>query len=692
MPLDIAHSVCPHDCASTCTLDVEIGENGRIGRVHGSPENTFTAGVVCAKVARYAERVHHPDRLTQPLRRKGRNGGRRDGPALASDFEPISWDDALDEVADALQKAAQRHGPETVWLYNYAGTMGLVQRDSIQRLRNTMGYSQQLHTICATLMGTGLRAGIGSQRGIDPREFAESDLIVIWGSNPVYTQVNLMSHISRARKERGARVVVIDPYRTATAAQADLHIVPRPGTDAALACAVMHVLFRDGHADRDYMAQYTDDPAALEAHVATRTPEWAAAITGIDAAEIEAFAGEYGGTQRAVIRLGYGFSRSRNGSANVHAASCLPAVTGAWRHPGGGAYGSVSGMFRMDMTMIHGADSTVPKGRTLDMSRLGPALTGDAEVLGGGPPVTVMFVQSSNPAIVVPESGLVREGMLRDDLFLCVHEQFLTDTAQYADIVLPATTFLEHDDLYTSYGHSYLQLGPKVIDPIGESRCNQDVIGALGKRLGADHPGFDMSSWDLVDWTLAHSGYPGAAELKQRRFIDTNPDFETGHFLNGFDHPDGRFRFKPKWEELGPHHEALPGFPDYVPVIDDASDDHPYRLVTAPSRNFLNSSFTETPTSVAREVRPSAYMHPEDAAAIGVEAGDRVRLGNKRGSVVVHAEPMEGLRRGVAVVESVWPNAAFEEGIGINVLTSADPGLPAGGAVFHDTAIWIRAA
>lgn len=684
----VAHSVCPHDCASACTLDVEIAADGSIGRVHGSAGNAYTAGVVCAKVARYAERVYHPGRLTQPLRRIGR----KDGPGTADDFAPISWDEALDEVAEALTRAAQRHGPEAVWLYNYAGTMGHVQRDSIQRLRNVMGYSQQLNTICSSLMGSGMKAGLGVQRGVDPREFGDSDLIVIWGSNPVHTQVNLMHHIARARKDRGARLVVIDPYRTATARQADQHIMPRPGTDGALACAVMHVLFRDGFADRAYMAEYTDVPDELEAHVAVRTPEWAAGITGLDAAEIESFAREYGATQRVIIRMGYGFTRSRNGAASLHAVSCLPAITGAWRYPGGGAYGSGSGIFRLDVTMIQGSDAATPRGRALDMSRLGPILTGETDALGSGPPVTAMVVQSSNPAIVAPESAKVREGMLRDDFFMCVHEQFLTDTAQLADIVLPATTFLEHDDLYTSYGQPFLQLGPKAIDPLGEARCNQDTISGLARRLGAEHPGFEMDSWELIDWTLRQSGYPGVEELKSERWIDCRPDFDTAHFLNGFDHPDRKFRFKPDWRALGPDHAVMPSLPDHFAVIDERDDTHPFRLITAPSRHFLNSSFTETPTSREKEDRPTALIHPEDCAVLGIDAGDRVRVGNSRGSVVVHADPFDGLQRGVVVVESVWPNTAFEEGIGINALTSADPGPPFGGAVFHDTAIWVRAA
>ena len=400
--MDIAYSVCPHDCASACTLDIELEAPDRVGRVRGSEANAYTAGVVCAKVARYAERVHHPGRLTRPLRRRNP----KSPSSTLADFEPVSWDDALDIVAEALDDAARVHGREAVWLYNYAGTMGRIQRDAIVGLRNAMGYSRQHNTICSSIMLAGMEAGLGAQRGCDPREFAESDMIVVWGSNPVHTQVNLMTHISRARKGRGARLVVIDPYRTATAQAADVYLQPLPGTDAALACAVMHVLFRDGYADRDYMSRYTDDPAALERHVRTRGPGWAAAVAGIPEAEIEAFARDYGTAERAIIRLGYGFSRSRNGAAGLHAVSCLPSVKGAWKHRGGGLYGSIGQTFDLDARAVTGVED--PAVRLLDMSRLGPVLNDDPECLGGGPPVTAMFVQSSNPAVVAPESGAVR--------------------------------------------------------------------------------------------------------------------------------------------------------------------------------------------------------------------------------------------------------------------------------------------
>ena len=679
--LEIVASVCPHDCPSACALEVERLDARTIGRVRGARDNDYTNGVVCAKVARYAERVHHPDRLTHPLRRKP--GG---------ELERISWDAALDEVAEAFVTATQAHGAEAVWPYFYAGTMGQVQRDGINRLRHAMGYSGQHATVCSSLTRAGWNAGVGAVRGPDPREMAVADLIVVWGGNPASTQVNAMSHIQKARKGRGAKLVVIDPYRTRSAKVADIHLALQPGTDGALACAVMHVLFRDGHADWDYMKQYADCPERLHQHLAEKTPEWAAAITGLDVAEIERFAKLYGETQRAFIRVGYGFTRSRNGAANIHAVSCLPTVTGKWRHKGAGAFYSNFDIYKWDNTLVEGLDVRDPNVRMLDMSRIGRVLTGEASDIGDGPPVTAMIVQNTNPAAIAPESALVNRGLARDDLFVCVHEQFMTDTAKHADIVLPATTFLEHDDIYLGGGHQYITLGPKVIEPLAETRANHFVICELAKRLGAAHPGFEMTENELIDQALQASGWPGLHVLREKGWLECQPDFDEAHFITGFAHADGKFRFAPDWSAHGRDHEVMPALPDHFAVIDAADDEHPFRLIAAPAHNYLNSSFTETKTSIAKEARPVVKIHPADADRLGVEDGARVRLGNRLGAVIVHVERFDGMQQGVVVVESIWPNSAFEGGAGINTLLSADAGPPNGGAVIHDTAVWVRAA
>ncbi|MBP2292806.1 molybdopterin-containing oxidoreductase family protein [Azospirillum rugosum] len=677
-------SACPHDCPSTCALEVEVVDGARIGRVRGAADNSYTAGVICAKVARYAERVNNPDRLTRPLRRTGPKG--------SGQFEPISWDDALDIVAERFLEAERRHGPETVWPYYYAGTMGLVQRDGINRLRHARRWSGFFSTICTNPAWSGWIAGTGKLAGADPREMAKSDLVVIWGTNAVSTQVNVMTHAVRARKERGAKIAVVDVYRTPTMDQADIPLLIRPGTDGALACAVMHVLFRDGLADRAYLAAQADDPAGLEAHLADRTPAWAEAITGLPAAEIEAFARAIGQTKRSFFRLGYGFTRSRNGAVNMHAASCIPVVSGAWAVEGGGAFHSNSGIYGWNKTLIEGLDLRDPAVRMLDQSRIGPILDGDADALAGGPPVTALLIQNTNPMAVAPDQTRVRRGFARDDLFVCVHEQVMTDTARMADIVLPATMFVEHDDLYQAGGNQHILFGPKLVDPPGECRPNHAVIGDLARRLGSDqHPGFRMTERELIDATLRASKHGTLEELEAARFLDVQPDFDTAHYVKGFHWPDGKFRLKPDWPRVpysapstfGPV-ETMPGFPDHWAVTEEADAEHPFRLVTAPARNFLNTSFTDTPTGTARESRPSLLIHPDDAAALGVAEGDRVEVANRRGSVLLHARLFDGVRRGVVIAESIWPNRAHDGGRGINTLTGADAVAPFGGAAFHD--------
>src|SRR5262252_6259660 len=385
-PVRVGASACPHDCPSTCALEVELLDERTIGRVRGAADNDYTRGVICAKVARYAERVHHPARLTTPLRRAGPKGSGR--------FVPVSWDDALDLVAEAFLQAERRHGAEAVWPYYYAGTMGLVMRDGINRLRHAKNYSGFFSTICTNPAWSGFLAGTGRLAGPDPREMAASDLVVIWGTNAVNTQVNVMTHAVRARKERGAKIVAVDVYMNGTIEQADLPVLVRPGTDAALACAVMHCLFRDHKADWDYLDRYTDAPRELAEHLRTRDPHWASRITGAPVETIEAFAKLVGDNKRAYFRLGYGFSRSRNGAINMHAASCIAAVTGAWRLEGGGAFHNNGAIFHLNTSLIEGIDLRDPSIRMLDQSRIGAILTGDKAALLGGPPVTAMLIQN----------------------------------------------------------------------------------------------------------------------------------------------------------------------------------------------------------------------------------------------------------------------------------------------------------
>jgi anaerobic selenocysteine-containing dehydrogenase len=689
--IDIRHSTCPHDCPSACGLDVEVIDGTTIGRVHGSKLQSYTAGVVCAKVARYAERIHHPQRLLHPLRRTGPKG--------SGSFARIGWDEALDEIASRFDKAEREFGAESVWPYYYAGTMGLVMRDGINRLAHVKKYSRYWGTICSTVAWAGFAAGAGKVAGVDPREMAKSDLIVIWGTNAVATQVNVMTHATTARKERGARIAVIDVYDNATMKQADIKVLLRPGTDAAFACAVMHVLFRDGHADRAYLAQYTDCPAELEAHLATRTPEWALAICGVPTAEIEAFAHVVGTTKRSFFRLGYGFTRSRNGAMQMHAAASIPAVTGAWQYESGGAFFNNGSIYGFKKTLIEGLDALDPRTRRLDQSKTGPILTGDAAALKGGPPVKALLIQNTNPVTVAPNQTLVRRGFAREDLFVAVHEQFMTETALTADIVLPATMFMEHDDLYYGGGHQYISVGAKLIEPPGECRSNHEVLQGLATRLGAEHRGFEMTAREIIDETLKMSGRGDIASLEAELWRDVQPDFRASHYLDGFAHPDGKFHFKADWTKLPVPNDGLmgewagmPSLPDHWAVIEEADEEHPFRLATSPSRNFLNTTFTETPSSKAREGAPSVMMHPADAARLAIADGEPIVLGNRRGETTLTVRLFEGLRRGVLIAESVHPNEAHIGGRGINMLTGADSIAPHGGAPFHDNRVWVRKA
>ncbi|WP_127145845.1 molybdopterin-containing oxidoreductase family protein [Pelagibacterium montanilacus] len=687
-----ARSVCPHDCPSTCALDVEVLDTGRIGRVRGAKDDPYTAGVICEKVARYAERVHHPDRLLYPMRRSGPKG--------SGEWTRISWDEALDEIATRLLAIEAEHGPEAIWPYYYAGTMGHVHRDGINRLRHAKGYSGQYDTICTMISWSGYLAGTGMMTGTNPEQIAESDCVVIWGTNPVATQVNVMTHAVRARRERGAKLVVVDIYRTATMEQADVPLLIRPGTDGALALAVMNVLLREGLADRDYLAERTDFDAEVEAGIGQMTPERAAEITGLMVGEIEEFARLLGARPRAYFRLGYGFSRQRNGATNMHAALCIPAVLGAWRHRGGGAFHSHSGAWKLDKSHIAGKHLARTETRELDMSRIGPVLVGDPEALKGGGPVKALFIQNTNPVVVAPDQAMVRDGFAREDLFTVVHEQFMTDTAQMADIVLPATMFLEHTDYYTRGGHTRVLYGPGIVEAPGEARSNHWLIEELARRLDAPQAASGKTDVEMVAHTMERSGYGSLEAFAERGFIDRSLPEDRDRYEKGFAWPDGRFRFKPDWEETRQisgrtwvcDPAIMPAMVAFIDRNEPTCPDVPFRLTTSPARAFLNSSFTETPGSQRRAGEPSLLMHPDDAQRLEMDEGHAVTVGNHRGSVELTLKLFAGLQTGVVVAEGLHANRAHRKGRGINMLIGSDAVPPFGGAAFHDAAVWVKAS
>ncbi len=685
-----ARTVCPHDCPSTCALDVELIDEKTIGKVKGAKDDPYTDGVICEKVARYAERVHHPDRLLYPMRRVGKKGEGR--------WQRISWEQALDEIVKRFNEIEVEFASQSIWLYNYAGTMGHVQRDGIQRLRNAKNYSNQYGTICSLVGWGGFTVGTGLLAGTNPINMANSDCIVIWGTNAVHTQINVMTHAMKAKKN-GAKIVVIDIYKTATMEQADIGLIIKPGSDGALAVALMHILLRDGLADREYMAKFTDFDDEFEQHLKYKTPQWAAKITGLNIQEIEDFAHLIGKTKNSFFRLGYGFTRQRNGYTNMHAALCIPAMTGAWQYRGGGAFHTNSGIWDIDKSLIEGTDLAKKKSRSLDMSELGPILNGDKKALKGGVPVKAMLVQNTNPAVVNPEQKLVLKGLKRDDLFLVVHEQFMTETAQLADIVLPATMFLEHDDFYTRSGHSRVLYGRKLIDAPAEVKSNLFVINELAKRLGVfDEKHFGKNAKEIALETFAKSGGDKLEQINENGFIEYEKNQQLNPFENGFAWPDKKFRFKPNWADLIEMKslqvnfdlEKMPKFADYFDVNEKNDEAHPFRLATSPARSYLNSSFNETPTSQKREGAPKLFIHPKDAKALKVKNDDMILIGNKRGQVILKTQIFAGIQSGTLIAQSLHPNKAHKDNKGINTLIGSDPIPPFGGAAFHDCAVWVK--
>ena len=660
--------------------------------MHGAKDNDYTAGVICAKVGRYVEREHHADRLLHPLRRTGEKG--------SGQFAPISWDDALDLVAENFLKAEQKHGAESVWPYYYAGTMGLVMRDGINRLRHAKKYSGFHSTICVNPAYSGFAAGVGRVAGPDPREMAKSDLVVIWGTNAVNTQVNVMTHAVRARKERGAKIAAVDIYMNGTMEQADLPVLVKPGTDAALACAVMHCLFRDGKADWDYLNRYTDAPRELEAHLRTRDPVWASAITGTPVATIEDFARLIGERKRAYFRLGYGFSRSRNGAANMHAASCIAAVTGAWQLEGGGAFHGNADIYKLDKTVIEGLDRHDRSVRMLDQSRIGAILTGDARGAAGrraghgdDHPEHQSGVGRARPDL--GQARLCARGPVRLRA-RAVHDRNGEDGRRGA-----AGHHVPRARRHLSRRRPPIH-HPRPQAGRAAGRMPQQSRGdlRLAKRVGAEHPGFAMSPRELIDQMLRVSKRGTLAELEANRWLDCQPPFEKAHYLDGFAWPDGKFRFKPDWPNVpfrSPYQSGpvadMPGLPDHW-TVDRAGG----RRASVPAGHLAGARLPQFDLQRNADLAgagkaperddPSRRRQGARASATAIMscwATSAARCACTRGC-------FDGVRRGVLIAESIWPNSAYADGCGINTLTGADPIAPYGGAAFHDNKVWIRKA
>jgi anaerobic selenocysteine-containing dehydrogenase len=684
----IVRGACPHDCPDTCAMLVHV-QDGRAVRVQGDPEHPVTQGFLCTKVNRYVERTYHADRLTVPLCRVGPKGEGR--------FEPATWAEALDDIARRLNDIRHgEHGPQAILPYSYSGTLGKVQGESMdRRFFHRIGASLLDRTICASAGSAGWGATYGDRMGPTPEEAEHARFILLWGTNTLTSNPHLWPALRRAR-EAGARIIAIDPIRTRTAAQCDEHLPIRPGTDAALALGMMHVIFRDGLEDADYLRDHTVGADALRERAREWTPARTAETTGLPAERIERLAREYATAHPSFIRLNYGLQRHAGGGMAVRAISILPAVTGAWRDFGGGAMLSTSGAFKLNLTALQRPE-WIPLGtRTINMIRLGEALTEpDAGV--GGPPVKAFVCYNSNPAAVAPDLGQVRRGLLRDDLFTVVMEHFVTDTARYADWVLPATTQLEHWDIHTAYGHLYLTLNRPSIAPVGESLPNTEIFRRIAARMGLDDPDFADDDVTLIRQALDSThpwlegiGFERLAEDGYAR-LNVPADFRP-YAVPRVNTPTGKIQLvAPELERLG-----LDSLPAYIPPAESADADperaarFPLMLLSPPEHPLMNSTFHNVPKLDQAAGETKLLLHPNEAAVRGVREGDRLRCWNDRGHFFGRAVVTEDVRPGIAVSYGVRWAMKSEEGRTVNDTTSQRVTDMGGGATFYDNAVEVE--
>jgi anaerobic selenocysteine-containing dehydrogenase len=683
--LTIVRAACPHDCPDTCAMLVTV-EGGRAVRVAGDPQHPFTRGFLCTKVANYEQRTHSNDRVPTCLRRTGAKGSGR--------FEPVSWDEALDEIASRFKTlAGSSEGAETILPYSYCGTMGLVQSQSMdRRFFHRLGASQLDRTICASAGAAGYKATIGASIGTDPERFHDAKLILIWGTNTISANVHLWPEILEA-KAKGARLISIDPRRTRTADQCDEHIAPLPGTDAALALGLMHVIFAEGLEDKDYLERYATGTEALRSRAREYSPSRTAAICGLEAETITRLARLYATTKPSVIRINYGLQRHAGGGMAVRTVACLPAVVGAWRDPSGGILLSTSGTFPLNYAVLERPDlMPTPPPRTLNMSLLGDVLAKTVD-----PPVRALYVYNSNPAAVAPDQRKVLEGLRREDLFTVVHEQFMTDTADYADIVLPATTQLEHFDLHKAYGHLYLVINERAIEPLHEAKCNSEVFRLLAARMGFEEECFRDSDEDVARQALS-TGHPALKGitlegLREHGWMRLNLPETFAPFMEGnFPTPSGKCELFSETLEA----QGLPAVPEFIPPSEsrgsapELAKRYPLALISPAAHAFLNSSFANLPKQLRQELRPFVEIHPADALKRGIEEGDTVRAFNERGSCTLHAVVTTRAREGVVVSPSVWWNKLSPGHANINQLTSQTLTDMGQGATFYDALVEIE--
>jgi molybdopterin guanine dinucleotide-containing S/N-oxide reductase-like protein len=702
----VVHAACPHDCPDACGVLITV-EDGRATKVQGDPAHPVTRGFLCAKVAKYLDRVYSPDRVLYPMKRVGPKGPRSaDSPAREA-FERISWDQALDEIAARFRQIVATHGPEAILPYSYGGTLGALNGGSMdRRFFHRLGASQLERTICSDAGEVGMKSVIGGQYGTEPEQFTHSRYIIAWASNIHGTNVHLWPFIEEARR-KGAKLVVIDPYRTRTAKLADWYLPINPGTDAALALGMMHVIINENLFDADYVSRYTIGFEDLKARAQQYPPEKVAHWTGIAAADIRKLAREYATVRPSVIRVNYGIQRSDGGGMAMRAVTMLPCLIGSWKEIGGGLQLSTSGAFDLNKDSLKMPDlmqtSLGREARTINMVQLATALNHLTS-----PPVQSLFVYNSNPAAVCPNHNEVIRGLKRPDLFTVVHEQFFTDTTDYADIVLPATTFFEHKDLQTAYGHYYLQVSSPAIDPLGECRSNVDVFRALAARMGFDEECFRDTDDEIIDGALdspnpwlqgitrdrleCESHIRLNFELKNKDNAAAAPFLPFAH--GNFPTPSGKAEFYT--EALIA--QGLDPVVAFTPPTESrygsgsASEGFPLELLARKPDNHMNTTFANIASVRSMETQlGDLEMHPTDAHARGIRDGDQVRAFNHRGEILLQARVDGAVRPGVVAARLDW--ARFSPGgKNINVLTSEKLTDMGNAATFYSVCIEVELA
>lgn len=693
MTTNIVRAVCPHDCPDTCALLVTV-EDGVATAVKGDPDHPTTAGVLCAKVSRYTERTYHPERLLHPMRRVGKKGEGR--------FERIGWEEALHIIGKRLGDIAARD-PQAILPYSYAGTMGLVQGEAMaMRFFNRLGASALERTICASAGGAGYEYTVGAKIGVDTENVQDAKLIIIWGGNPIASNLHLWARVQEA-KRRGAKLIAIDPYRSLTAEKCHQHIALLPGTDAALALGVMHVLISEDLLDHDYIREHTLGFEQLKARALEWPPERVAEVCGISVEEVLQLGREYGATaaggEPSLIRLNYGLQRVRGGGMAVRNIACLPALTGAWRHAAGGVQLSLSGAFPTDKAALKRPDlrpSGAKPPRGINMSTIGDDLLRPAGAQFG-PRIEALIVYNANPVAVAPDSVKVAQGFAREDLFTIVLEHFQTDTADYADILLPATTQLEHTDVHTAYGHYYMMANNAAIAPRGEAKPNTEIFRLLAQRMGFDDACFADTDQEIAAQAFKRSD-PRAAgcdweNLKQQgwqKLAMPAAPFASGNFPT----PSGKCEFfSHRMEAAG-----LDPLPSHIAPYESAASNpslasrYPLAMISPPARNFLNSSFVNVQSLRDTEGEPKLELHPIDAAARGIASGDTVRVFNDRGSMTLAARVSAKTRPGLVVGWSIWWKKLSADGKNVNELTSQKLTDMGNAPTFYDVLVEVEPA